>query len=322
MPLFSQKVPTNLNFNEHLITSYLCKYNYSRKKILISSSTLHDEHLDDVSKQFEELHYLPIDTFETEKETNDKVYIFPENETLNFHKEICNYFYCNDEAITTDSELSIETAEAFPTAKDLNFIIHHLKYQETNILLFSRQNRISLNKKKSIFRINEQYDFTLVDGKEFYLFNPYITCVFINEDVYVANFRDFIEIFNYKQYLKDHVEEVIKVLEGESIITNIEPFRDDIKHHRHFNSLTKVSKNPLEIKAYISKYKQKIQEISQKHDVRFSFNFVNENFEVEDEEGIKIIIRIISDRGGFDFDDAFITFPIKEKVEKKELSTT
>ena len=70
-----------------------------------------------------------------EKETNDKVYIFPENETLNFHKEICNYFYCNDEAITTDSELSIETAEAFPTAKDLNFISHHLKYQETNILL-------------------------------------------------------------------------------------------------------------------------------------------------------------------------------------------
>ncbi|MEK4630312.1 Kiwa anti-phage protein KwaB-like domain-containing protein [Solibacillus sp. FSL R7-0682] len=236
--------------------------------------------------------------------------------------EICNYFYSEGTTTTFDSELAIEISEELPSAKELNFIIHHLKVDDNNILLFSRQNRISLNKKKRIYQINSDNDFRLVNDEDFYLFNPFIICIFINNDVYVADFRNFIEIFNYKQHLKSHVDEVINVLEQESIIMNMEPFREEIKHYRHFNALTKVSKNPTEIKSYISKYKKKIQDISQKHKVKFTFNPVDENFEVEDEEGIKIIIRIISDRAGFDFGDEFITFPIKEKVEKREMSIT
>lgn len=317
MKLFKDLFTENFNFDENHTTSFLCKQNNSRKKIFVSSVILPIEHMEQVKGDLLSKLDLPITTFELEKEADDNIYKFTDSENLSFYKEIINYFISTTEDGTNNSDKEIIISEQIPSARDLKFIIHQFEVNENKILVFSRQNRISLNSKKNIFHFRNNADFTLVDDKEYYMFNPNVTCVFVNNDVYVVDYKGFIEIFNYKEYLKDRVSKVIEILENDGIIQNIESYKEEIGKYRYFNSLTKIDPNGSNIKSFINTHKKTIKHISNNYDVKFSFDDTSNSFIVEEEDGLKLIIRIISERAGFDFKNELITFPIKEAVNRK-----
>lgn len=317
MTLFKDILTEDFNFDENHTTSFLCKQNSTRKKIFVSSATLPTEHMDQLKDDLLSKLELPITTFELEKEADDNVYEFNDSENLSFYQEIVEYFISNTGDDNNQGDKEIVVSEQIPSAKDMKFIIHQFEVNENKILVFSRQNRISLNSKKNIFHYRNNEDFTLVDDKKYYMFNPNVTCVFVNNQVYVVDYKGFIEIFNYKEYLKDRVIQVIETLEDEGIIQNIESYKEDLGKYRYFNSLTKVDPNGANIKSFINTYKATIKEISTNYDVKFSFDDTSNSFIVEEEAGLKLIIRIISERAGFDFNNELITFPIKEAVSRK-----
>lgn len=316
MKLFKHILTEDFNFDDSHITSYLCKQNSNRKKIFVSSATLPSEHMEQLKADLLSKLELPITTFELEKEADDNVYEFNDLENLSFYQEIVDYFI-NETTDNPNSDKEIVVSEQIPSAKEMKYIIHQFEVKENKILIFSRQNRISLNSKKNIFHYRNNEDFTLVDDRKYYMFNPNVTCVFVNTEVYVVDYKGFIEIFNYKEYLKDRVIKVIETLGDDGIIQNIESYKEELGKYRYFNSLTKVDTNGENIKSFISTYKDKIKEISNNYDVKFSFDDTSNSFIVEEEDGLKLIIRIISERAGFDFKNELITFPVKEVVSRK-----
>lgn len=287
---------------------------------MVSSATLHNEHLTELKKNFEAKLELPIDSFEVEKEIDDKVYLFGDRENLIGYNELIKYFNIPQDPNIPEAEpaIIVKVAETIPTARELKFLIHHFEVGKDNILIFTRQDRIALSDKKSIYKIFKDSDFEKVDDKDYYMFNPYVTCVFINDEVYVVDYRGFIEIFNYKNHLKKHVEDVIGLLESSGIVTNITHYKEEVSHYRHFNALTKVKNDEKHIKNYVKENNEKIFNISQDYPVNFKFNSKENSFDIDSEDGLKLVIRILSDRAGFDFRDDLITYATKESIKKNK----
>lgn len=316
MELFQNVLPKDFDFKKDLITTFLCKYGSNKKKLLVSSSSLPIKHLEEVKVNLDRKLDLPIDTFELENEIDDKVYKFQDMENLNAYNEILTYFDIPNNLVSKQEQITIGVADKLPPAKDLNFLIHHFETNKDKILIFTRQDRISLSSKKTIFKMVNNSDFTVVDDKDFYMFNPLITCMFINEKLFVFDYKGFIEIFNYKQHLKNHVSSVITLLESSGIIDNISDYKEEVNHFRNFNALTKVKNDDKQIKKFINHHNKKIVAITKDYDVKFKFNPKTNSFSVDDEIGLKLIIRILSDRAGFDFGESLITYASKKSIKR------
>lgn len=308
------------NANLNYIESYLCNFNTKKDKVRKINATLPEEHISDVINNFNNLLSLPIDTFEVEKELDDVVYKFDDNLQLKYYSEICNSL---DIGTNEANEDEMVILNEMPSPSNLKFIIHKLQYEaneETqDIFIVSKQDRIALNKQKHLFMRTDD-DFSKIDNSKYYIFNPFITCIFVEDDIYVVDYKKFIDLFNYKEYLKNRVNNVINIFESEHIISNFEQFKDSLNSYRNFNSLTKVSEDATAIKNFLINENNinKINLIQNQFECYFEFNSKTSSFQINEELGLKIMIRIISNRAGFDFEDNPITFASKYSLRRRE----
>lgn len=318
--MFKEKFPEDFNISSDLQTHYLMSYTLKNKKLLTHSANLDKSFLDDLKVQLETKYDLPIDTFETEKEFDDKVYSFEEKDKtgLKFYKEILNLLNIKKDANDKEDNL-ISQANKIPSPSKLKFIISHFKTKSNNhILIFTRQDRIGVPNKKKAFKFNGQADFKEVAIDDIYLFNPFPTCIFINEEIFIIDYKGFIEIFQYKEHLTNHVNDVIDMLESSSIITNMSHFKDSFKKYRFFNALTKIDKDPNKVSQFVKSNTKDIEKITQDYEVNFKYDSKKNNFEVGNEDGIKILVRLLSDRAGFSLAKDFILYPTRETVNRQK----
>lgn len=303
--------------NLEYVESYLCNFNSNKDKIRHINIILPTKHIDEVKNNFNCLLDLPIDSFEVEKEIDDAVYKFEDIENLKYYSTICNTVNNNP-----NSE-KMSTLNEIPSPNNLAFIIHKMRYKTNTdtqeFFIIAKQDRVALNKKKSIF-VKTDEDFTETDSNKYYIFNPYITCIFLEEDVFVVNYKTFINLFKYKEYLKIKVENTINLFLTEGIISNFKDYEDSLNSYRNFNALTKVSQDPNEIKSFLENttYTEKIKKIETQYECHFKFDIEKKSFSISNEQGLKIMIRILSNRAGFDFSDNPVTFANKYSLQKKE----
>ncbi|MFJ8262686.1 Kiwa anti-phage protein KwaB-like domain-containing protein [Rummeliibacillus sp. NPDC094406] len=308
------------------IESYLCNFNSNKDKLRKIDAILPEEHILEIKNNFKNLLELPIDTFEVEKELNDVVYQFDDKDQLKYYSAICNSLnICpNNSNYNSNSEEMLKLEE-MPSPTNLKFIIHKMRYvkeqNEQCIYIISKQDRIALNKKKNIFMRTEE-DFCEMDNSKFYIFNSYITCIFVEDKVFVVDYKNFINLFNYKEFLQTRVNQVIDNFQSEGIISNFEEYKDSLNHYRNFNSLTKVSEDPESIRNFLQKNSniEKIEKIQNQYECFFKFDKETHKFEISGELGLKIMIRIISNRTGFDFEDNPFTFASKYSLKPIETS--
>ncbi|MGK4115696.1 Kiwa anti-phage protein KwaB-like domain-containing protein [Lysinibacillus capsici] len=315
--MFKDKFPKDFDILKDLKTHYLMSYSSDNKKLLTHSANLEKSFLDELKIQFESKYDLPIETFETEKEIDDKVYLFLEKDKagLKFYKEILTLL--NIKKFNIDNAIS--QANKIPNPSKLKFIISHFETKSNDhILIFTRQDRIGIPNKKKAFKFNGKEDFKEVTIDDIYLFNTFPTCIFINEEIYVIDYKGFIEIFQYKEHLKNHVNDVVDMLESSSIITNMNHFKDSFKKYRFFNALTKIDKDPKNVSQFVKSNANDIEKITREYEVNFKYDSKNNNFEIGNEEGIKILVRLLSDRTGFNLAKDFILYPTRETINRKK----
>lgn len=307
------------NAKLNYIESYLCNFNTKKDKVRQIKVTLPDVHTSDVIDNFNKLLNLPIDTFEVEKELDDVVYKFDDNLQLKYYSEICNSL---DIGTNRSNENQMMILTEMPSPSNLKFIIHKLQYklnEETqDIFIVSKQDRIALNKQKNLFMRTDD-DFRKIDNSKFYIFNSSITCIFVEDDIYVVDYKKFIDLFNYKEYLQNKVNNVINIFKSERIISNFEQFKEALSSYRNFNSLTKVSEDATVIKNFLRNENniRKIELIQNQFECYFEFNSKTPSFQINEELGLKIMIRIISNRAGFDFEDNPVTFASKYSLKRR-----
>lgn len=323
MPLFDTEFLdlSNLEY----VSSYLCRITGTKKKMLISSATMPTEHIEELKTKLILKSELPLDDFEVEKELDDKVYIFKDYSNLNFYHNICELFSIpqNNSNSIIDNQI-IQTENKFPSPDKLDFIIHHFNDSlDTNsqpILIFSKQNRVALNKKKAFYNLQDS-DFVKFETDSLYALNPDITAIMINDIMYVSNFKNFINLFNFKDYLKTLVTDVIGKIQDTEIISNYSDYEEEITHYKYFNSLTKVPNDIASIKKQVTANKEKILKIQEDFECNYTFDEVNENFAITNVDGLKLVIRILSDHAGFDFNNSLITFSNRNLVPKKAVAS-
>ncbi|MER1958843.1 MAG: Kiwa anti-phage protein KwaB-like domain-containing protein [Solibacillus sp.] len=321
--MFKDKFPKDFNIFSDLKTHYFMSYSTNKEKLYTHSATLNNNFLKDLKSQVEEKYDLPLDTFETEKEVDDKVYTFSEEDKvgLKFYKEILTMLKIN---ATTPNEPGniIKQATKIPTPSNLKFIISHFQTATgDNILIFTKQDRIGVPNKKRAWKYNGKDDFNVVDLENIYLFNSFPTCIFINENIYVIDYKGFIEIFGFKQHLEKHVDEVREMLEDSGIISNMPTYKDSFKQYRYFNALTKIPNDSQVVSKFIKSNAPDIKKITSEYEVHFEFDSSKHNFRIQKEEGIKILVRLLSDRAGFNLAKDFITYPSRESIKRKPTPT-
>ncbi|MFJ5766765.1 Kiwa anti-phage protein KwaB-like domain-containing protein [Lysinibacillus sp. NPDC093210] len=317
--MFKDKLPKDFDMLTDLQAHYLMSYSPNKEQLFMHSANLDSNFLKDLKSNVADKYELPLDTFETEKEIDDKVYIFPpkDKDGLKFSKEILDVFKITTGTII-GSNNSITTATKIPTPTNLKFIISHFKTNSgNNVLIFSRQDRIGVPNKKKAFKFNGNDDFNIVNIDDIYLFNPFPTCIFINEDIYVIDYKGFIEIFQYKQHLTTYVNDVIEMLEKSAIISNMSSYKTSFGKYRFFNALTKIDKDPNAVLKFVKSNAADIQKITTEYEVHFNYDSTQNNFHILDEEGIKILVRLLSDRTGFNLANTFIMYPSRETITRK-----
>lgn len=320
--MFKDEFPSDFNISSDIQTHYLISYSNNKEKLYTHSAALNNTFLDDLRIQVEKKYELPLDNFETEKEIDDKVYVFSEKDKagLKFYKEILNMLKIKS-TIPGEPRNVIVQATKMPTPSKLKFIISHFKTSSgDDILLFTKQDRIGIPNKKKAWKYNGKDDFKVVDLDNIYLFNSFPTCIFINEKIYVIDYKGFIEIFGYKQHLEKHVNEVIKMLDKSKIISNMSNFKDSFTKYRYFNALTKIAKDSTIVTDFIISNDDDIKKITSDYEVHFDYDPTNNNFKLHNEEGIKILVRLLSDRAGFNLAKDFITYPSSDSIKRKPIT--
>jgi len=318
--MFKNKFPKDFNIISDIQTHYLMHYSSDKQRLYTHSANLDEDFIKQLKFNMESKYDLPLDTFETEKEIDDKVYFISNQDKigLKFYDDILDLFNIKP-SITTKSNSSISPGNKIPSPSKLKFIISQFKTKsDENILIFTRQDRIGIPNKKKAFKFSGGEDFKVVEIDDIYLFNPFPTCIFINEDIYVIDYKGFIEIFQYKEHLKKHVSDVIEMLEKSTIISNIGSYKKNFNEYRYFNAITKIDNDSSNVVKFIKSNEAEIKKITNDYDVHFDYDSSQNNFQILKEDGIKILVRLLSDRTGFSLANNFIMYPTRETINRKK----
>lgn len=319
MILLKDKIQ-NIN-NLKLKATYFGKYNSDKTSLDITSIDLPPTHVEEVKKNFLETSELPISNFDVENTLDDQVYSFQDYDRFKYYNAICTHFNISNPHTKNNNE-SIQVKDEIFKPRLLKFTIYH--FTDTingiikDILIFIKQERVSLNEKKNIFKIFDDSDFQLVSKDKYYMFSTQPTCIFINNDVYVVDFKKFINLFNYKQYLEEKVKNIIELIKVNKIISNYTTYENSLSHYRNFNALSKLPQDIKLIKSHVAKHSHTISNIQKDYICNFKFDDTNKSFEIEDENGLKLVIRILSNQAGFNFDQELMTFSTNNLVEKRK----
>lgn len=306
--------------NLKLKATYFGKYNSKKTAVDITSVDLPAKHTNEVKKKLLKISELPLSHLDVENTLNDQVYTFQDYDQLKYYKAICTHFNISDPH-THINNTNVQVKDEIFKPNSLKFTIYH--FTETintitnDILIFVKQERVALNEQKSVFKLFEDSDFQLVTKDKYYTFSDQPTCMFINNDVYVIDFKKFINLFNYKEFLEKKVQDTIKLIEVNQIISNYDSYKSSLAHYRNFNALTKLPQDITIINSHLKKNSHTIKKIQQDYICNFKFDSTNNSFEIEDEDGLKLVIRILSNQAGFNFNQDLITFSANNLVAKR-----
>ena len=317
MEKFFKEVTEKLGLKEYS-HSFLCFNKSNNLKWFIKRVELPEEHIKDITRNFNESLGKPLQLIDYEQYSTDNVYRF-NGENLIQHAEMKSNILGKanetNELMKEEKKFTIETAEKLPVTGKIEFVIHFFNENGQDILLFTKHQGSSLMK-KTIYSFSDN-EFKEIDKENLYLFNTNVTCACINDHYYIFDVDKFTGLFKYWDKLKEMRDDVIQDIQALKIVSNFEEYNEIYQKFYNLKSIIKIKEANIDLKEYISDNKDRFEQICTENNLSLTFDKRKESFNITANEGVTVLNRILSGRSGHHLSGHFITFPSFIGYEKK-----